>query len=237
MQNQIFHRLDAGEPVFQGFMRQLIENMQNNILHPGDRLPTEDILALDLGCSISSVQAGLEALEFLGLVRTIPCDGIYLTIDPSNCILYPMTLMFSLSGSNAMEIQEFRAGLERQTAALAARKCSAMDATYLKAILDRLEESFDEDERIMLDRELHDKIAQIAGNHIILCAWKASSQLIDRVIAGIRKKLNQEEEFARINRQHRTLVDAISQNKESLAVSVMQEHMEFIMQEIRNQKS
>ncbi len=224
-----FQKIDNNKKIFQEILKQLIEQLQQGTLHAGDKLPAERALAASLGVSRPAVRESIRALEVLGLIRSIQGDGNYLADDLDNCLIRPLSLMFSLSQSQIAQAQELRTGLEMQTAVLAARKCTPANAAALMSILNRINNSDDRKERGELDRELHYKIAEIADNQLILSVLHASSNLIDNIIIGMRTRLMADEDF---DKQHQILVKAISSHNESLALRAMQTHMKSIAEKI-----
>ncbi len=225
-----FQKIDNNKKIFQEILKQLIEQLRQGTLHAGDKLPPERALAISLGVSRPAVRESIRALEVLGMIRSIQGDGNYLADDLDNCLIRPLSLMFSLSQSQIEQAQELRTGLEIQTAVLAARKCTPQEAAALMNILTRLNNSEDRKERGELDRELHYKIAEIADNQLILSVLQASSNLIDSIIIGMRTRLMTDED---LDKQHQILVKAISSNNESLALRAMQTHMKSVTEKIQ----
>ena len=107
------------------------------------------------------------------------------------------------------EIQ-FRAALERESAILAARKCTPLNAAELWMILARLDAAEDEKIRGKLDRELHQKIAKIADNPMIYSVLAAADQLTENIVSGTRDYIMKKNNSAReVDDQHHRLVEAI----------------------------
>ncbi len=176
-----------------------------------------------------AVREAVRALEILGLVHCVQGDGNYLADDLSNCLIEPLSLMFSLSDGNVEQVQHLRHALEVQTAVLAATNCSETDAVKLRALIDQLNQSTDELTRADLDRELHYLIADIADNPMIMSVLKAVSHLIESIITGIRVSImNDFKKISVIDEQHRAIVDAIIGKDPLLASKTMNEHMRLI---------
>ena len=100
-------------------VRRLIEEGE---LGPGDRLPGERDLALELGLSRPSVRSGLEALEAMGVVVSRRGAGTFIAEGPPDLGIEPLSLLASLHRLTAAEMFEARLVLEVGVAALAAQQ-------------------------------------------------------------------------------------------------------------------
>ncbi len=125
--------------------------------------------------------------------------------------------------------QQFRAALERESAILAARKCTPLNAAELWMILARLDAAEDEKIRGKLDRELHQKIAKIADNPMIYSVLAAADQLTENIVSGTRDYIMKKNNSAReVDDQHHRLVEAIINGDAEQAERCMSEHMDTI---------
>ncbi|MDD5186305.1 MAG: GntR family transcriptional regulator, partial [Paludibacter sp.] len=51
------------------------ELISSGVLKPGDKLPAERTLALDLGVGRTQIREALHKLEFYGIIKTLPQSG------------------------------------------------------------------------------------------------------------------------------------------------------------------
>ena len=185
------------ERAFDGILNQIIENIQNGSLKAGAALPAERTMAETMGVSRPAVREVLRALELLGIVKPVPGGGNYITEDLDTWLIGPLSILFKLNNGYLRQNQQFRAALERESAILAARKCTPLNAAELWMILARLDAAEDEKIRGELDRELHQKIAKIADNPMIYSVLAAADQLTEniRTFSDLRP-LNKQEKAA-----------------------------------------
>jgi len=224
----MFKEVNKERP-FNEILNQIIENIQNGSLKPGDALPAERLMAEKLGVSRPVVREVLRALELLGIITTVHGGANYISEDIENCLIGPLSILFRLNNSSVRQIQQLRAALEGTAAGLAAENCTLVDAAELQLILARLEEEENESVRADLDRDLHIKIGKMAGNPLIFNVMSASTQLTENVIRGIRAYIMQKNHSVReVDEQHRRLVEAIVNHRVSEAEFYMQEHMRTI---------
>lgn len=233
----MFKEVNKERP-FNEILNQIIENIQNGTLKPGDALPAERLMAETLGVSRPVVREVLRALELLGIITTVRGGANYISEDIEHCLIGPLSILFQLNNSSVRQTQQLRAALECAAAGLAAENCTPVDAAELQLILARLEAEVDERIRANLDRDLHIKIGKMAGNPMIFSVMSASTQLTENVITGIRAYImHKNHSVQEVDEQHKRLVNAIVNHRLAEAESCMQEHMrtveKYIMEMMR----
>ena len=225
------------ERAFDAILGQIIENIQSGELKAGDALPAERMIAESMGVSRPAVREVLRALELLGIVKSVPGGGNYITDRLDTWLIGPLSLMFRLNNGYLKQNQQLRAALERETAILAARNCTPLDAAELRMILARLDAAELESDRGELDKQ---KIAQMADNPMLYSVLTAADQLTESIISGTRNYIMQKKQSAReVDEQHQRLVEAIIAGETAAAQSCMSEHMETIekyMEEMQREK-
>lgn len=217
------------ERAFDAILGQIIENIQTGELKAGDALPAERSMAESMGVSRPAVREVLRALELLGIVKSVPGGGNYITDRLDTWLIGPLSLMFRLNNGYLKQNQQLRAALERETAILAAKKCTPLDTAELRMILARLDAAEQESDRGELDKQLHQKIAQIADNPMLYSVLTAADQLTESIISGTRSYIMKKKQSAReVDDQHQRLVEAIAAGNVAEAEKCMSEHMETI---------
>lgn len=217
------------ENAFQDILNQIIENIQNGTLKSGDALPAERTLAEEMGVSRPVVREVLRALELLGVINSVRGGANYISKDLEHCLIGPLSILFRLNNSSVLEAQQLRAALECKAAALAAEKCTPVDAAELQLIIAKLDVEEDEKIRADLDRDLHLKIGRMADNAMIYNVLSASAQLTENIISGIRAYIMQKKSsLSDVDGQHRMLVEAIIGHQPEVAESCMRVHMRTI---------
>src|ERR1700730_16976948 len=104
------------------FIRSLIERRR---VGPGDRLPTERALAVQVGVSRPTVRAGLRALAALGVVQSRHGSGTYIPSGPPVLGSEPLSLLAALHGFTHDQMYVARRILEVEAAGLAAERATA----------------------------------------------------------------------------------------------------------------
>lgn len=228
------------ERAFDAILGQIIENIQTGELKAGGALPAERSMAESMGVSRPAVREVLRALELLGIVKSVPGGGNYITDRLDTWLIGPLSLMFRLNNGYLKQNQQLRAALERETAILAAKKCTPLDVAELRMILARLDAAEQESDRGELDKQLHQKIAQIADNPMLYSVLTAADQLTESIISGTRSYIMKKKQSAReVDDQHQRLVEAIAAGNVAEAEKCMSEHMETIekyMEEMQKER-
>lgn len=228
------------ERAFDAILKQIIENIQSGDLKAGAALPAERTMAETMGVSRPAVREVLRALELLGIVRSVPGGGNYITENLDTWLIGPLSILFRLNNGYLKQNQQLRAALERETAILAAKKCTPLDAAELWMIIARLDAAENEKSRGKLDQELHQKIARIADNPMLYSVLAAADQLTESIIEGTRDYIMKKNQSASVvDEQHHKLVEAIINGNVEEAEHAMSQHMDTIeqyMEEMQKEK-
>ena len=147
------------------YVRELIAKGE---LRPGDRLPAERDLSIQLGVSRPTIRAGLRALAAMGVVKSRHGSGTYIPDGPPTLGSEPLRFLAALHGLSRDEVYEARRVLEVSAAGLAARRASA---DHMAAIAEEVASLFasidDPQEFLVHDIRFHRAVASASGNQIV----------------------------------------------------------------------
>jgi GntR family transcriptional regulator, transcriptional repressor for pyruvate dehydrogenase complex len=137
---------------------------------PGDRLPREADLAVQLGLSRNSLREAVRALALVHVLEVRQGDGTYVSsLEPDLLLETTSFVTHLLQDHTVLELFEVRRLLEPAAAALAAVRMDASGRARLKAELDRMRAAGAVEELVDADMAFHSAIAAAAGN-AVLCA-------------------------------------------------------------------
>ena len=142
-----------------------VERMRERILHGdwqvGQRLPTEPVLALELGISRNTVREAMRVLAFSGLVEIRQGDGSYLRTCQD-----PLHAVQAMSRCTLEQARETRRILETEAIGLAALRRTDADLQALRAALTGSAEHFhgDVDAYVSCDLVFHQRLIDAAHN-------------------------------------------------------------------------
>lgn len=129
----MFRKIDKTS-TFNDVLKQIIENIQNGELQPGDALPAERILAEEFGISRPALREVLKALSLLGITVSVHGGANYIATDLHSCLTEPLSIIFQMYNSKS-GAGSFEAALESKAAFLAAQNCTPLDAAELQLTL------------------------------------------------------------------------------------------------------
>lgn len=155
---------------------------------PGERLPTERELSLQLGVSRSSMREAIRALITLGVLESRHGAGVYVTALRPADLLETFSVLAEVSQGNTLrEVLQIRRMLEPSATALAAARATDEDLERIGALLTRMEG--DDPHTVTADLGFHQAIVASTGNATLAAVndGLSSRSFFARVWAGHRQ--------------------------------------------------
>jgi GntR family transcriptional repressor for pyruvate dehydrogenase complex len=205
-------------------------------LRPGDRLPAERELAVELGVSRPSLREAIQRLAAKGLLTTRHGGGTVVTDRLEAHFAEPWQQMLEGHPLLQRDLLEFRQMLESQAAALAAERATDVDIACLDAAYATLEAQYESDQLdacIDADVAFHQAVA--AASHNVMIGQLTASLM--RVIHGhIARNLEHlhasPARWAELRGQHRAIWMAIRERRADAAAAAARGHIEFVRRSI-----
>jgi GntR family transcriptional repressor for pyruvate dehydrogenase complex len=143
---------------------QVVTHVRNLInsgnLRPGDRLPAERDLAVQIGVSRPTVRAGLRALAAMGVVQSRHGSGTFIPSGPPMLGCEPLSFLAALHGFTREEMYEARRILEVGAAGLAAARATAEQLATMAEEVANLFSAMDDPQRFLVhDIDFHRTVA------------------------------------------------------------------------------
>ncbi len=137
-------------------------------LKPGDRLPAERDLAVEIGVSRPTVRAGLRALAAMGVVQSRHGSGTYIPGGPPTLGSEPLRFLAALHGFTREEMFEARRILEVGAAGLAAERATPDQIATIAEEVTCLFASMEDPQGFLVhDVKFHQAVALASGNPIV----------------------------------------------------------------------
>lgn len=201
-------------------------------LKPGDRLPPERELAVDLGVSRPSLREAIQKLASKGMVQSRQGGGTYVTDVLDTSFSDPWQDMMVKHPNLREDMLEFRRMLEGQAAEWAAERATAADLQLLEQTFNALMDAFESDDaskRSEADIAFHQAIGDAAHNVLI---GHLSSALLHLMHDNIRLNLGELKAVPAASRllksQHEAIYKAVRENKPQAARSAAETHIDFV---------
>lgn len=200
-------------------------------LAPGQRLPGERALAVELNVGRSSVREAMRVLEALGLLRAQtgsgPDAGAVILARPTGGMSALMRLQVAGQGFPVADVVRTRLVLEGSAVAELAARPGAVDLTETDELLDAMDApDLDPETFLALDAQLHLGLAQAAGNEVVAAMM---SGLRDSIETYTREAVPRLESWSgtaqRLRAEHRALVQAVRDGVAELARTRVTEHI------------
>lgn len=127
----------------QSAVELVIESIKNILIekkiHPGDPLPSEQMLAESLGIGRGSVREALKILDAFGIVEIIHGDGTYISTSANKKIFDPLTYRLIIANKNSDELVQLREMIEIGVLSTIIDYASDEDIEKLKAVHEEYE--------------------------------------------------------------------------------------------------
>jgi GntR family transcriptional repressor for pyruvate dehydrogenase complex len=200
-------------------------------LHPGDRIPSERDLALQLGVARSAVREALHELRAQGFLESGKGrQGTVVASLADTSLNEPLAQLLQEGTSQFVDLIELRMGLEVQAAALAARRRLPEDLAELERILRAMAKHIEKSKSAQLDAGFHGAVAQATHNLFYVHVTAHLVSLLQENIPAILDILYTHPSSSQdLLAQHTTIVAAISRRDEAAARKAMTDHLGYVV--------
>lgn len=196
--------------------------------HPGDQLPPERDLAVQLGVSRSAVREAMRVLQTQGLITSSAGPGRGTRIAPArgDALARIFQLHLALSDTGDADLTETRVALERSSAAMAARRANPASLRRLQNSLDAMASADSVEGFNDLDTEFHVLIARAGQNQLISDLTVAIRQAVRELIRERSLRTpNWAELREQLQHEHEAILQAILDRDATRATALMEAHI------------
>jgi DNA-binding FadR family transcriptional regulator len=171
---------------------EVVAQIQGAILsgryQAGDRLPPERDLCALFEVSRPTLREALRALEVLGSLDIRPGKrgGIFVASPSGDGVGVALAALIGLHGATAAELNEFRAGFEGETAALAATRASTAEIEAIAGIAAQAQGSGARgdsvwSDMVAIDLAFHEAVAAGSHNRVRVAVMLGLHHAVQRV--------------------------------------------------------
>lgn len=208
--------------------RHLLALVEREQLRPGDTVPSEVQIGLDLKISRGSVREAYRTLAALGILEIEGGRRPRLrAIDPQ-VLAEVFDYALTTAQVSIAHVIETRRAIELQTAQLAARYATEAQRATLRDLVAQMRSAgLDDARRAACDIAIHTVIAEASGNplnSILLAALRTPLEASARIHSDKRRS---EAELARVIDAHQAVVDRICEGDAMGAVTAMSYHFDI----------
>jgi DNA-binding FadR family transcriptional regulator len=205
---------------FEETVERLGTAIRTGILPAGSQLPSERMLADELGISRSTLRQALTTLVQSGHLISLRgrSGGTFVTERPPLADASTMPL-----GTDAWAVLEYRLAIEAGATVLAGERAQPRDMDRLDALVERMREVHDFDVYRRADIRFHIGLAEAARSPRLVSAM---SEVQGRMSELITRIAHPPEVLNHANDQHRQLVRLLRRHEAGRAVALIREHIQ-----------
>jgi len=176
---------------------------------PGEYLNTAQVMN-DLSMGRTPINQAIHRLSNEGLLQIIPRKGV---------------MVSPLSIDDALELIEVRLANEVLCMKLASPRISLQDLEELEAINHQIElasERRDRNSMMLLDNQFHQRLAQVAGNKMLMDILSVLHAQAQRFWAS---SLSKEGHVQEVIKEHRAIIHALAEQNAEAAAQAAEAHI------------
>lgn len=212
---------------FEEAVEQIAEAIRSGDLHPGDRLPSERLLAQQMAISRPTLREATRVLTESGVIEVRPGAGGGMFVLTSTVPLDLIESRSNLRMGEVAAVLQARRLFEPRVAQLAALNATEEDFEFLERTLE-LQKECDRDDRermSQLDIRFHIGIARAARNSVVLDLMRPLLRQLE--IARDMSMRGRRDSDTAIAIHEDTLESIMSGDPERVAVS-MDRHLQYL---------
>lgn len=222
-------RLTPARSLQEELALRLRRDIQDQVLAPGERLPTEQAMMATYGVSRTVIREAVAALRAEGMVETRQGLGAFVTSDPRQ---RPFRINPRRVDSLAdiIKIMELRCALEVEAAGRAALNRGQADLDKIRRILNDLDHAVAHGGAATEeDFAFHKAIAVTSGNEYFGEFLEFLGHFIiprQSIRAGIENAEERLDYLAKVQGEHRKILEALVAGNETAARDAMRDHLQ-----------
>ncbi len=213
------------------FAASMLKNyIYENGLKPGDRIPSEADLAVQLKVSRPTLREAIRGLSLGGLLEARPRIGTRVREFDYDQITEAMVAHFYLGEVDLRTILEARAALELAALPLVASRVTSEQIAQMREIENEFEKVTQRGghDHVEYDLRLHASLLEASGNKLLASMVGLLRGFFDHPLLEdtiITRHFDNAEQERTIN-EHRLLIEALAARDVALATRVLKEHFD-----------
>jgi len=230
METRSVKRTSAADEIFHILHQQILSGELNK----GDRLPSQDKLAKQLGVSRNTVREAVYKLTVMGLLKAMQGVGTVVCSTTSTPYMASLTEHLLLQPATVREFLEARIFVERATVRLAAVRADTRDLEHMGDIIAGQRAAFergDIESFSSLDADFHLALARASRNRVLERFLEVIRDLLNRFIlevSGLPQAVEKAIDF------HEKILAHIASHDEDAAETMVRRHMADVVRNIEN---
>lgn len=215
--------------------KQLVSLITKGHIKPGERLPSERDLALDLGVSRQSVREAVFRAKAAGLIEVRQGGGTFVISSLRGNLKPPLSILLEEQAEKVFEFLEIRRLIEAWCAEKAAVAAKSLDLKRMQGILRRMERGMPTTERWeKADLDFHSSLAAATHNVIAMHVMEGLKESFHSYFR-VKQFTTRTERKDELLRQHKGIFDSIKRKNPRDARQRVLEHLDYVEEWIREE--
>jgi GntR family transcriptional regulator, transcriptional repressor for pyruvate dehydrogenase complex len=215
-------------------VRQILRNLENGEMRPGQKLPPQEQLAKMFQVGRSSIREATNALAFMGYLEISQGKGTFIrnTLPSKNLSLSHVKDF--LEKANLFNLMEIREVLETYVVKKAADRANTKQLIALQRALENLAQCRESSELLVADLEFHVALTKAADNPEI-------GEIVKMIHTTTHKKLpvifttSRKEKIEKTISTAKDIVTHIIRGEGSQAVRSMRNHLDITNEDLKKE--
>ena len=172
MDEGLFINVHSQESAVDSVVNRFRELLMQKKLKPGGQIPSESVLAENMGVSRGSVREAMKILAALGVVEIRRGNGTYISENIGRSMMDPFLLRLMMNDYDSRQMAEFREMIELDVARAILRNRSGEGIMAMGEAIERMEgapakEGVEEAGWAEMDLAFHRAMGKATGNVLI----------------------------------------------------------------------
>ena len=218
--------------LYEDIVKQIMDSIKSGELKPGDKLPTERELAIQLNVSRTAIREALRSLETMGVIYSKVGSGTFIKEMSLDILMDSFSGILKKNERLIIELIEVRMLLEVEIAKLAARNINEDKIQAMEKALRLMENEIKEGGLgVKGDNAFHNELASAADNLAMTSILNLCGELLSTTRKAALKALGD----PRIGLEHHwAILEAVKSRDEDEAGRLMKEHLEIAFNNLKN---
>jgi GntR family transcriptional repressor for pyruvate dehydrogenase complex len=217
-------------------VEQFKDMLSKGELKPGEQLPSERVLAQQIGVSRPPLREALNALQAMGFIEIKPRRKIIIRSLVEKYLEDPLTQVIGDDIQKVFELLEIRRAMESWAAYKAAQRATNEDIEKLELIIEKDQENLKNNrDEAKNDADFHVAISMATKNTIqshLMAAWY---DLLWKTQKMSREKIFRKRENRQIiAAQHLQIFKSIKARNGEKASQEVKRHIDFVEKELKS---
>jgi len=215
-------------------VERIKNSVENGIIQPGEKLPSERELASSLNVSRGTVREALSILEAKGVVEVQSGKGVFLVRNSQTELFRLLNATFRKERTDLLEMLELRQSLEGQASFFAAERRNQHDLENIKHALDQLESSVSTNQvAAQEDYDFHMTIVEASHNSMMATTLRMISEAcIDGLRAARSEAMLIPGKPREVLQEHIEIYHAIRDANPERARQLLIQHLENVKKQL-----